>query len=90
MVVDDDGAVGLLDFDLMAVGPPAVDLANVLVHLDLRVRQGLVADAAPLRAAVLEGYQPGEDQLAELPRRERTTWQRLAAVYAFRPPRSAT
>ena len=90
VVVDDDGALGLLDFDLMAVGPPALDLANILVHLDLRVRQGLVADAAPLRSAVLEGYQPGEDQLAELPRRERATWQRLAAVYAFRPLRSAT
>jgi len=90
VVVDEDGDVGVLDFDLLAAGPPMVDLANLLVHLDLRALQGLVADAAPLRTAVLEGYQPSGGQLRQLPRRERSTWQRLAAVYAFRPAGTAT
>jgi aminoglycoside phosphotransferase (APT) family kinase protein len=90
VVVDDDGEVGLLDFDLMALGSPMVDLANFLVHLDLRVLQGLVGDAAPLRAAVLEGYGATDVQLGRLAGHERATWERLAAVYAFRPPRSAT
>jgi hypothetical protein len=67
-----------------------MDLANFLAHLDLRVRQGLVPDAAPLRAAVLEGYQPTPGQLAQLHHHERTTWQRLSAVYAFRPPWTTT
>jgi aminoglycoside phosphotransferase (APT) family kinase protein len=90
VVVDDDGEVGVLDFDLMALGSPLVDLANVLVHLELRVLQGLVADAAPLRTAVLEGYGASDAQLRALPRYERVTWERLAAVYAFRPARSVT
>jgi aminoglycoside phosphotransferase (APT) family kinase protein len=88
VVVDDDGEVGVLDFDLMALGSPLLDLANLLVHLDLRALQGLVRDAGPLRAAVLEGYGATEAQVARLARYERGTWQRLAAVYAFRPPRS--
>nr|WP_294693604.1 phosphotransferase [uncultured Friedmanniella sp.] len=90
VVVADDGEVGVLDFDLMALGAPMLDLANFLVHLDLRAVQRLVADAGPLRGAVLEGYQPTEAQVRQLSRHEQTTWQRLAAVYAFRPPRSTT
>ena len=90
VVVDDHGEVGVLDFDLMAVGAPMLDLANFLVHLDLRALQGLVADASPLRTAMLEGYQPTDTQLRQLSRREQATWERLAAVYAFRPPQSRT
>jgi aminoglycoside phosphotransferase (APT) family kinase protein len=90
VVVADDGEVGVLDFDLMALGSPLVDLANFLVHLELRVLQGLVADAAPLRTAVLQGYGASDAQVSALPRYERVTWERLAAVYAFRPARSVT
>jgi aminoglycoside phosphotransferase (APT) family kinase protein len=88
VVVDADGEVGVLDFDLMALGSPLVDLANFLVHLDLRAVQGLVPDAAPLRVAVLEGYGATDALVGRLPWYERATWERLAAVYAFRPPRS--
>jgi aminoglycoside phosphotransferase (APT) family kinase protein len=90
VVVDEDGEVGVLDFDLMALGSPLVDLANLLVHLELRALQGLVRDAAPLRAAVLDGYGATQAQVGRLTRYERGTWQRLAAVYAFRPPRSVS
>ncbi|WP_157937001.1 glycosyltransferase family protein [Geodermatophilus chilensis] len=85
VLVAGDGSVGLLDFDLLAAGEPALDLANLLAHLSLRQRQGLVADAAPLRAAVLEGYRPSSAVAARVPVHEATTRLRLAAVYAFRP-----
>jgi len=85
VLVAGDGSVGLLDFDLLAVGEAALDLANLLAHLDLRRRQGLLADAGPLRAAVLEGYRPHDAVLARLPVHEAATRLRLAAVYAFRP-----
>ncbi|WP_324278236.1 aminoglycoside phosphotransferase family protein [Blastococcus brunescens] len=45
VLVADNGSVGLLDFDLLAAGEPAVDLANLLVHLELREHQGLLPDA---------------------------------------------
>ncbi|TFV53665.1 hypothetical protein E4P41_20890, partial [Geodermatophilus sp. DF01-2] len=85
VLVADDGSVGLLDFDLLAAGEPALDLANLLAHLSLRQHQGLVTDAGPLRAAVLEGYRPAPAVAARVPVREAVTRLRLAAVYAFRP-----
>ncbi len=36
VVVDADGRPGLLDFDTLAAGEAAVDVANMLVHLELR------------------------------------------------------
>lgn len=85
VLVDEAGEVGVLDFDLLAAGDPALDLGNLLAHLDLRAAQGLVVDAAPLRAAVLAGYGPSGAVLSRLPAYERATRLRLAAVYAFRP-----
>ncbi|WNV76032.1 phosphotransferase [Geodermatophilus sp. DSM 44513] len=82
-----DGSLGLLDFDLLALGEPALDLANLLAHLELRRRQGLLADAGPLRAAVLDGYRPDRRVLDRLAVHEAATRLRLAAVYAFRPGR---
>ncbi len=51
----------------------------------MRQRQGLVGDARPLRAAVLEGYRPAPEVAARVPVHEVVTRARLAAVYAFRP-----
>lgn len=90
IIIDSHGTAGVLDFDLMAVGDPMLDLANLLVHLKLRAVQGLVADAPTLRAAVLVGYQPTPEQQRRMPALEQTTWARLAAVYAFRCPGVAT
>jgi aminoglycoside phosphotransferase (APT) family kinase protein len=90
VLVDSDGSVGVLDFDLMAVGDPALDLANLLAHLELRRRQGLVADAEPLRRAVLSGYAPSEETVQRIPGYEVLAGQRLAAVYAFRDSRRIT
>ena len=85
VLVDGDGSVGLLDFDLLAAGEPALDLANLLVHLDLRQEQGVLPAAAPLRDAVLAGYDPSAAVLARVPVYAAATRLRLAAVYAFRP-----
>ncbi|MCZ2860233.1 phosphotransferase [Blastococcus sp. VKM Ac-2987] len=85
VLVAGDGSVGLLDLDLLAAGEPALDLANLLVHLELRERQGLLRDAAVLREAVLEGYRPSGATLDRVPAHAAATRLRLAAVYAFRP-----
>jgi hypothetical protein len=79
-----DGTVGMIDFDLMAAGDPALDLANLLAHLELRERQGLVESARPLADAVLEGYRPSAALADRLPFYRATAWRRLAYVYAFR------
>src|SRR5699024_1254247 len=77
---------GILDLDLASRGEPALDLANLLVHLDLRAKQHRCtpARAHAVAQGLLEGYGP-------LPEAHRiagyaaTTAIRLAHVYAFRP-----
>ncbi|MPZ97216.1 MAG: phosphotransferase [Propionibacteriales bacterium] len=78
---------GLLDFDLAAAGEAALDLANLLVHLELRSVQGRcsVESASRCAVAVVEGYGPSGAVLSRLPAYLLTTRIRLAAVYAFRP-----
>ena len=76
-------AVGLIDFDLMGAGDPAVDVANFICHLELREQQGGDA-AAPLVAAFLEGYQPSRAVRQALPFYLASSARRLTAVYAFR------
>lgn len=90
-VVDDaapgDGVrVGLLDLDLAAVAHPALDLANLLVHLELRAHQGVCPPARATRVAraVLDGYGTATDPGA-LRAWATAARARLAAVYAFRP-----
>lgn len=87
LLVTSRGEVGLLDFDLAAVGEPALDLANLLVHLELRARQGHCSwERARLGAtAILAGYQPAPEVAIRLPGYVLTTRLRLAAVYSFRP-----
>jgi len=87
VVVDDGLTVGLLDFDLAATGEPALDLANLLVHLELRAVQGRCspARAATCAEALVEGYAPDPDVWRRVPGYGLTARLRLAAVYAFRP-----
>lgn len=77
----------LLDLDNAARGEAALDLANLLVHLRFRARQGLVRHDVAERwcAAVLRGYAPGPAVLAGLDGYAALTWARVAAVHAFRP-----
>ncbi len=88
LVSDDGGAdgVGLLDFDLLAAGDPALDLANLIEHLRLRGRQGVLADPDAAIAALLDGYGPDAGIRQRIPGYRALTARRLAAVYAFRAP----
>jgi Ser/Thr protein kinase RdoA (MazF antagonist) len=58
ILIDDDGRVGLLDFDSLSVGEAALDLANFIVHLEVRVLMGRFSAelARKVTAALLEGY----------------------------------
>lgn len=87
ILVDEAGRVGLLDFDTLARGEPALDLANALVHLELRALQGLLSDAAAARAqrALCAGYGPGPAVRARLVAYADAARLRLACVYSFRP-----
>ena len=82
--------VGLLDFDLVAAGDPALDLANLIEHLHLRERQGTLADAESAARALLDGYGPDEDVLDRVISYRALAARRLAALYCFRAPNLAT
>lgn len=87
VLVDDTGQVGMIDLDTLSVGEPALDLANALVHLELRARQGrwTPAAAAARAAALLDGYAPPPPVRARLRAYAVATRVRLVCVYAFRP-----
>ena len=84
--------VGLLDFDLAAFGDPALDVANLLTHLQLRTHQGRCSTdrARTCAAAVLDGYGPVPGDWQHRLAAYRTTARvRLVCVYAFRPAHTA-
>lgn len=82
-----DGHIGLLDFDTLASGEAALDVANALVHFELRALQGRYTSnqAARAGAALLSGYAPEAPVRARLTAYAAATRLRLACVYAFRP-----
>lgn len=81
------GRVGLLDFDLLAAGEAALDVANLLVHLELRALQGRCSGdhAAELGEAFLAGYDPTAPVGARLDAYAAAARLRLCLVYRFRP-----
>jgi aminoglycoside phosphotransferase (APT) family kinase protein len=85
-----DTGVGFLDFDLMAAGDPALDLANLVEHLHLRERQGVLVDAGSAVRALLSGYRPDHGVTSRLTAYRALTARRLAVVYAFRAPNLVT
>ncbi|MCC6166856.1 MAG: aminoglycoside phosphotransferase family protein [Caldilineaceae bacterium] len=90
--IGDATGMGLLDFDTFSWGEAALDVANFLVHCDLRVWQGRCAwaQAATLATAFLQGY--GAQTMAHdrLLAYADATRLRLACVYGCRPPQRAT
>lgn len=80
--------VGLLDFDTLAQAEPALDLANLSVHADLRERQGLWSPdhAAVVRSTVLTCADALNVPVSRLRAYARSSTVRLACVYAYRPP----
>jgi aminoglycoside phosphotransferase (APT) family kinase protein len=87
ILVGEGDAVGMLDFDLATIGEPALDLANLLVHLELRVIQGHCSQEVARACAegLVDGYRPGPDVWRRVAGYALATRLRLAAVYAFRP-----
>lgn len=83
--------IGLLDLDTLAGGDAAVDVANFLVHLELRVHQGLAdeRDAVRLADGFLTGHSPSPATQQAVAGYALTTRLRLCAVYAFRPGAAA-
>lgn len=88
VLIAEDGPPGLLDLDTLAVGERALDVANLLVHQELRVLQGhRTADEARSAAtALLTGVAAEPATLDRLPAHLTASRLRLAGVYAFRPP----
>ncbi|WEV78884.1 aminoglycoside phosphotransferase family protein [Janibacter cremeus] len=86
LLVDRDG-VGMLDVDTLGLGDPALDLGNLLAHLDLRVEQGWASrqTADVVEDGVLSGYRPGARTRAAAAGYRALTRARLRALYAFRP-----
>ncbi len=86
LLVAPDQPIGLLDLDLATVADPALDVANLLVHLQLRAWQGHCSAArAELAAdAFLDGYRVDRALHERIDGYATATRLRLAAVYAFR------
>lgn len=77
--------VGLIDVDTLAVGERALDVANLLVHLELRVRQGLLSEHRAHDAADALRRGIGDGPLWErVPAYAAAARLRLAGVYAQR------
>ena len=81
------GSIGLIDCDTVAVAEPALDLANLLVHIDFRRAQGVYSDAAAATAeqAILETASAMNVSEVRMHAYSVSTRLRLACLYAFRP-----
>ena len=87
LLLDEAGTVGMIDVDTLAVGERALDVANLLVHLELRQAQGLLpaGPAAAARDGFLAGLDDPDIPAERVAAYARATRLRLAGVYAFRP-----
>jgi hypothetical protein len=87
ILVDEGNALGLLDLDTMAAGEAALDLANLLAHLELRQLQARCTPgaAAAFAGGLMQGYRPGEAVARRLAAYLDSARLRLACVYALRP-----
>lgn len=79
--------LGLLDFDTVALAEPALDLANLWVHAQLRADQGLWSRghrevAQRVVQEVADTLRVGDDRFATY---AEATRLRLACLYSFRP-----
>ncbi len=88
--ITDGERIGLLDFDTLTVGEAALDVANLLVHCELRVHQRA---CSPERAAALARSLAAGYGAAGLPPHRLQAYAdgcrlRLACVYACRPPQT--
>ncbi len=80
-------AVTLLDFDTLALGESALDVANMLGHIELRQLQGMYSGSVALQAmrAFVDGYGTDGIDLERVRVYLDTTRLRLGILYAFWP-----
>ncbi len=80
--------LGVIDCDTLALAEPALDLANLAVHLDFRVAQGLLSPARSSRGrlAIFDTAASSGVRGERLTAYAAATALRLACIYAFRPP----
>jgi aminoglycoside phosphotransferase len=92
VLVTKNGGIGFLDFDTLSIGEAAVDLANALAHIELRVIQNRFEQekAELASAAFLTGYDPDRQVRRRLPAYADASRLRLACVYATRPQEGRT
>lgn len=87
IVLGEDGREGLLDLDTLAYGERELDVANALVHLELRRLQGRCGANVAGKAARAFLSRYGVESIAgeRLAAYADATRLRLACVYSFRP-----
>ena len=86
VLIDRGGHAAFLDFDTLAAGEAALDVANLLVHLELAELLG--APGAHVRAcgaAIREAYWPEPGVTRRLDAYADAARLRLVCVHAFRP-----
>ncbi len=89
-LLEHEGGLALIDFDLLCLADEALDPGNLLAHLELRALQGLVPTegARACAAAFRAGYARADEP--DLERRIRAwgaaAFLRLALVHHLRPP----
>lgn len=79
--------MGLLDFDTAVLADRELDLANLDVHVDLRVMQGLLSEdmAYVARVAIAEAARAVGADAHRMEVYREATRARLVCVYTFRP-----
>ncbi len=87
LLLADAGRIGLIDVDTLARGERALDIANVLAHLELREAQGLLSPRhrTAAQAAFLAAAGASDVPVDRIQAYVLATRLRLAGVYAFRP-----
>ena len=85
--VEPCGSIALLDFDTLATGEPALDVANMLAHFELRAIQRCCSKSGAARAAdaFMIAYDPGNGVRQRIPAYLDAARLRLACLYAYRP-----
>lgn len=89
LLIDGRGRGTLLDLDLAAAGPAALDVGNILGHLRLRALQGTRVRWREIAEDVARRAVPARGASESLPRWTAATLLRLALIYCRRR-RSAT
>ncbi len=87
ILIDAQGGIGILDFDTLAMGDPALDLGNLIAHARLRVTQGVWCPriAEHFVAALLDSARLHVTVRTRLDVWIEAASLRLACLYVFRP-----